>query len=76
MCRRVQVVFYIQATGFLAAIESDDIGTLAVDQFVIVAGEVSHFAFDLDHPCASIGQFAGGIRCRNGQLQRDRQYAV
>jgi hypothetical protein len=61
----------IERDRFLAAVEPDEIGALAVDVGVVAAGEVALRALDLDHPCAGIGKAGGAIGRRHRLFQGD-----
>jgi hypothetical protein len=67
-------VLQVQRQAFLAAVGPHEVRAQAVDAAVVGAREVAHArAFDLDHPCALVGQLAGAERRGDGVLERERR---
>jgi len=63
----------IDAAGFLAAVEPDEIGGQAFRIVVIAAGEIAFSALQLDDARAGIGELAGRGRHGHRLLQRHHQ---
>ena len=55
----------VEAHGFLAAVEPDEVGALALNELVVLAREVAFRPLDLDHACPGLGQPAGQVRRRH-----------
>ena len=65
----------IEHHRFLAAIEPDEIGALAVDMVVVMAREIAFRALDLDHARARVGEPAGRLRRRHRLFERNHEDA-
>ena len=66
-------ILQVQPDRFLATVQPDEIGALAMDETVVAAGEVALRAFDLQDPRPGIGQpprhVGGGDRLFDGDDQ-------
>ena len=60
----------IEADGFLAAVQPDEIRTLTVDECVVAASEVAFWTLDLEDARTTVRQHAGGVGGGDGLLQR------
>ena len=60
---------------FLAAVEPDVVRALALDDVVVVAGEVALGPLELDHARAGIGEPPGGHRRGDGLVEGDDERA-
>jgi hypothetical protein len=65
----------VEHDRFLAAIEPDEIGALAMDDMIVLPREVSLRPLDLDDTRAGIGHSAGALRRRHRLLERDDEDA-
>src|SRR5262249_19100765 len=63
----------IEHNRLLTAIKPDEIGTLAMDDVIVVAREIAFGALDLDYARAGIGETACALRRRHRLLDRDNQ---
>ena len=54
--RLVRLVFQVKTYRFLAPVQPDEIGAVAIHQRIIPPGEIPLGALDLDHPRAGIGK--------------------
>ena len=62
--------FQVERHRFLAAVGPDEVRSKPVDDFVVVAGEVSALGiFDFDDPRTEIGEYPGAHRRRDRLLQ-------
>ena len=62
-------------TRFLAAVEPDEIGALALRQRVIAAREIALRPLDLDDARAGVGEAARAHRRGDGLFERDDENA-
>ena len=75
--RPVGGVLEVELDAFLAAVEPDEVGGLAVYGRVVAAGEVACAGpLDLDHARAEVGELPGGERRGDRMLQGDHEDAV
>lgn len=61
----------VDPAGFLAPVDPDEIGGLALGEGVIAAREIAFRPLQLDHACAGIGELAARDRRGHRLLQRD-----
>jgi hypothetical protein len=64
------VLAQVEADRFLAPVQPDEIGALALDQMVVAAGEVAFRPLDLDDPRAGFRQPRRQIGRGHGLLDR------
>ena len=69
-------LLHVEADRFLAAIQPDEIGALALDEMVVTAREISLRPLDLDNPRPRVGKPSRGERRRDRLLERDDEKAV
>ena len=65
----------VQRDRFLAAVDPDEVGGLAVDRAVVAACEIAFGSLDLDDTRARVGQAAGAVGRGDRLLHRDDQQA-
>jgi len=65
----------IDAAGFLAAVEPDEIGALALHVAVVAPREVALRPLQLDHPRPGVGQARGAVGRGHRLFQGDHQQA-
>src|SRR5262249_8492252 len=65
----------IKHHGFLAAVEPDEIGALAVDDIIIAARKIAFRPLDLDDACTCVGEPARTHRRRHRLLERNDEEA-
>ena len=65
----------IENDRFLAAIEPDEVGALAVHDMIVAAREIAFRTLHLDHARAGIRHPAGALRRRDRLFERDDEDA-
>ena len=71
------VLLEVEGQAFLGAVGPDEMRGQAADPLVVATGKVTAAgAFDLDHPCAEVGELAGAERRGDGVLQADHGDAI
>ncbi len=74
--RQVVGALDVERERFLAAVDPDEVGRLAVHRAVVAAGEVALVALDLDDARAGVGEAAAAVGGGDGLLERDHQHAL
>ena len=72
----VGILAQVEADGFLAPVQPDEIGAFAVHKVVIGAGKVALGAFDLEHAGPGLGQAAGQVGGGDGLFDGDDKKAI